>query len=163
MPVRLRMQRFGAKKRPYYRIVATDKRNPRDGRYIEQVGTYDPLQDPPAIRMNVDRVKYWVNHGAQPSDTVRSLMRKLKRGEGVDLSQEGADKAALAARLEDRKKAVEAQRARAKAEGEEAAKAAEQAEAKEAAAEEKAEEAAPAEEEGGEEEAAAASDDATQD
>lgn len=79
MAVHLRLQRFGAKKRPYYRIVAADSRFPRDGRFLEQVGTYDPMQKPHAIRLTTDRVDYWLSVGAQPSDTVRSLIKKHRK------------------------------------------------------------------------------------
>jgi small subunit ribosomal protein S16 len=66
----------GAKKRPSYRIVATESSSPRDGRFIEQVGFYDPLTEPSTITLNEERVKYWLSVGAQPSDTVRGLLRK---------------------------------------------------------------------------------------
>lgn len=76
MSVRIRMQRKGRKKRPFYRIVVADREAPRDGRFIELLGTYDPLQDPPAVRIKAERAQYWLGQGAQPSDTVRSLLRK---------------------------------------------------------------------------------------
>lgn len=79
MAVRIRLQRFGSKKRPYYRIVSADSRAKRDGRFLEQVGTYDPMQSPHKISFNQDRYDYWVNVGAQPSDTVRSLHRRFVR------------------------------------------------------------------------------------
>ena len=79
MAVKIRMQRFGAKKRPYYRIVAADTRAPRDGRYLEQVGTYDPMQNPAVIGFKADRLEHWLSVGAQPSDTVASLIRRAKR------------------------------------------------------------------------------------
>src|SRR5690349_17646399 len=71
--VKLRLKRMGAKKRPSYRIVATESRSPRDGRFIEAIGFYDPLTDPATITLKEDRVKHWLSVGAQPSDTVRSL------------------------------------------------------------------------------------------
>lgn len=147
MPVRLRLQRHGAKKRPYYRLVATDKRNPRDGRFIEMLGTYDPLQDPPVVRMNSERVEYWVGVGAQPSDTVLSLIRSMRRGETIDLSQEGAEEAARQAAAQKREEDLAKVRAEVSKAGEEA-KADETEEAEEAKAEEagEAEEAAEAEE-----------------
>ncbi len=74
--VKLRLKRMGAKKRPSYRIIATESSSPRDGRYIEQVGFYDPLTEPSTITLNEERVKYWLSVGAQPSDTVRGLLRK---------------------------------------------------------------------------------------
>lgn len=79
MAVKIRLQRFGTKKKPYYRIVAADSRFPRDGRFLEQVGTYNPMVQPEAIALVQDRFDYWVSVGAQPSDTVASLVRRLKR------------------------------------------------------------------------------------
>ena len=79
MAVRIRLQRFGAKKRPYYRIVAADGRMPRDGRFLEQVGTYDPMKNPAEIRLKVERLDHWVSVGAQPTDTVASLLRRYHR------------------------------------------------------------------------------------
>ena len=79
MAVKIRLQRFGTKKKPYYRIVAADSRFPRDGRFLEQVGTYNPMVQPEAIALVQDRFDYWVSVGAQPSDTVSSLVRRLKR------------------------------------------------------------------------------------
>lgn len=73
--VKLRLARFGAKKRPFYRIVAADSHGKRDGRYIELLGTYDPLKDPPEVKINGDRVKYWLSVGAQASDIVASLIK----------------------------------------------------------------------------------------
>ena len=74
--VRIRLARHGAKKKPFYRIVVADKENPRDGRFIENVGTYDPLHDPVKVTLNEDRIKYWMGQGAIPSDTVKSLFKK---------------------------------------------------------------------------------------
>ncbi len=79
MAVIIRLQRFGAKKRPFYRFVAADRRAPRDGRFLEQLGTYDPMQTPAVIRLKDDRVDYWIGVGAQPSDTCRSLIKKFRR------------------------------------------------------------------------------------
>lgn len=76
MAVALRLARRGRKKRPFYRIVAADSEMRRDGRYLETLGTYDVLQDPPAISLNQERAKYWIEHGAQPSQTVRSIIAK---------------------------------------------------------------------------------------
>ena len=73
--VKLKLARFGAKKKPFYRIVAADSRGKRDGRFIELLGTYDPRIDPPAVVLKDDRVKYWLSVGAQPTDTVRSLFK----------------------------------------------------------------------------------------
>ena len=74
--VKLRLKRMGAKKAPFYRIVATDSRNPRDGKAIEELGYYDPTKDPVVLKVDVENVKKWLGHGAQPSDTVRSLFKK---------------------------------------------------------------------------------------
>ncbi|RMF13714.1 MAG: 30S ribosomal protein S16 [Candidatus Dadabacteria bacterium] len=80
MSVRIRLQRKGRKKRPFYRIVAADRQAPRDGRFIELLGTYDPLQDPPAIRLKQDRVDYWLSQGAQPTDTAERLITAVREG-----------------------------------------------------------------------------------
>ena len=74
----IRLARIGKKKQPYYRIVVLDKRSPRNGRTVEVVGTYDPLKKPAAIRLDAERVKYWLACGAQPSDTVRSFLTAQK-------------------------------------------------------------------------------------
>jgi len=76
LAVKLRLTRMGRKKKPFYRIVAVDSRKPRDGRYLENLGTYDPLPDPFEVLVNEDRVFYWLGVGAIPSDTVRSLLRR---------------------------------------------------------------------------------------
>ena len=76
MPVTLRLRRIGRKKIPVFSVVATDKRNARDGRYIEDLGRYYPLEQPAEIRLDEDRVMYWLSNGAQPSDTVRSILYK---------------------------------------------------------------------------------------
>jgi len=67
---------MGAKKRPSYRIVAADSRSPRDGAFIESVGFYDPITDPATINVNLDRARHWIDHGAQPTDTVRSILKR---------------------------------------------------------------------------------------
>lgn len=74
--IKLRLRRMGAKKRPSYRIVAADSRSPRDGRFIESLGFYDPLTEPATVKVNEDRVRHWLSVGAQPSDTVRNLLRR---------------------------------------------------------------------------------------
>ena len=74
----IRLARTGKKKQPHYRIVVLDKRKPRNGRTVEVVGTYEPLKNPAAIRLNAERVKYWLSCGAQPSDTVRSFLTAQK-------------------------------------------------------------------------------------
>lgn len=74
--IKLRLRRMGAKKRPSYRIVAADSRSPRDGRVIESLGYYDPLTEPATVKVNEDRVRHWLSVGAQPSETVRNLLRR---------------------------------------------------------------------------------------
>ena len=74
MSVKLRLQRFGRKKRPYYHVVAADGRAPRDGRFIERIGSYDPTTNPATIELNVDKAVAWLQKGAQPTDTVRALL-----------------------------------------------------------------------------------------
>jgi small subunit ribosomal protein S16 len=76
MPVKIRLARHGNSKRPFYRIVVADSECRRDGRFVEKVGTYNPLTDPAAISLKQERVKHWLNQGAIPTDTVRSLLRK---------------------------------------------------------------------------------------
>ena len=69
---------MGAKKAPYYRIVVADSRSPRDGRFIEEVGTYDPMADGEKLVVNQERVQYWIANGAQPTDTVRGLLKRAE-------------------------------------------------------------------------------------
>ena len=73
--VKIRLRRMGAKKSPYYRIVVADSRSPRDGRCIEEIGTYNPLTEPVAITVDADKAKTWIQNGAQPTDTVRGLLK----------------------------------------------------------------------------------------
>ena len=166
MAIALRLSRGGAKKRPYYRIVAADSRRARDGKYLEQLGTYNPLlakDDEKRVTLKEDRIKYWLGVGAQPSDRVarfldaagirereaRNNPNKAKPGEkATERAEEKAEKAAAA---EEAKKAAEEEAKAAPAEEEkpaEDAAPAEEAKADEAPAEEApAEEAKPAEEE----------------
>ncbi len=74
----IRLSRIGKKKQPAYRVVVIEKTRPRDGRFVEIVGTYDPLKKPAVINLDAERVKYWLGCGAQPSDTVRSFLRHQK-------------------------------------------------------------------------------------
>jgi small subunit ribosomal protein S16 len=76
MAVRIRLARHGTKKRPFYRIVVADGEKPRDGRFLEKVGTYDPKYDPAKVTVQTERVQYWIDQGATPSDTVKSLLKK---------------------------------------------------------------------------------------
>src|SRR5256885_16187966 len=79
MAVSIRLRREGTKNRPYYKVVVADKRSPRDGKFIETIGTYDPKKPGHNSTLNIDRVEYWITNGAQPSDTVRSLIKKNKK------------------------------------------------------------------------------------
>lgn len=83
MSVKIRLARYGAKKRPFYRIVAADIESPRDGRFLENLGTYDPLKDPAEVILHADRVQYWIDQGAIPSDTVKSLLKREQETEPV--------------------------------------------------------------------------------
>ncbi|MBR3294464.1 MAG: 30S ribosomal protein S16 [Oscillospiraceae bacterium] len=76
--VKIRLRRMGAKKAPYYRVIVADSRSPRDGRFIEELGTYDPMAEGEKIKVNMERTKYWIANGAQPTDTVRGLLKKLE-------------------------------------------------------------------------------------
>ena len=79
MPVRIRLRRVGTKNVPCYRIVVADGRSPRDGRFIENVGTYDPRKTGENFKVDLERVKHWMQRGAQPSNTVRSFLKKAER------------------------------------------------------------------------------------
>ncbi len=74
----IRLARIGKTKKPFYRVVVMDKRRPRNGRFVEVVGTYDPLKKPAEVKLNAERIQYWIGCGAQPSDTVRSFLRNQK-------------------------------------------------------------------------------------
>ena len=76
--VKIRLRRMGAKKAPYYRVVVADSRSPRDGRSIEELGVYDPMAEGSKLNLDVERVKYWISQGAQPTDTVRGLLKKIE-------------------------------------------------------------------------------------
>jgi small subunit ribosomal protein S16 len=76
MAVKIRLRRMGAKKSPFYRIVVADSRFPRDGRFIEEIGTYNPLTDPSTVKVDAEKAKKWIANGAQPTDTVKSLFKK---------------------------------------------------------------------------------------
>ena len=75
--VKIRLRRMGAKKSPFYRVVVADSRSPRDGRCVEEIGTYNPLVDPAEINIDVEKAKNWIANGAQPTDTVRGLLKKV--------------------------------------------------------------------------------------
>lgn len=76
MAVKIRLRRMGAKKAPFYRVVVADSRYPRDGRFIEEIGTYNPLTDPATINIDSEKAKKWIGNGAQPTDTVKALLKK---------------------------------------------------------------------------------------
>ena len=79
--VKIRLRRMGAKKAPYYRVVVAGSRDPRDGKFIEEVGTDNPLTGPATIQIDMERAKYWISNGAQPTDTVRGLLKKAEAAE----------------------------------------------------------------------------------
>lgn len=79
MAVKIRLARYGAKKRPYYRVVVADSRTARDGRAIEQVGTYNPLTDPATVKLDMEKVDKWLGNGAQPTDTVARLIEAARK------------------------------------------------------------------------------------
>ncbi len=79
MSVSIRLRREGAKNRPFYRVVVADKRSPRDGKFLEAIGNYDPRKPGQNYEINLDRADYWVRNGAQPSDTVASIIRKARK------------------------------------------------------------------------------------
>ena len=74
--VKIRLRRMGAKKAPFYRIIVADSRSPRDGRCIEEIGTYDPLTEPATITVDAEKAQQWIKNGAQPTDTVKALLKK---------------------------------------------------------------------------------------
>lgn len=75
--VKIRLKRIGAKKAPFYRVVVADSKRARDGRFIEEIGTYNPLVDPAEIKIDVERANYWIKNGAQMTDTVKALLKKV--------------------------------------------------------------------------------------
>ena len=76
MAVKIRLRRMGAKKAPFYRIVVADSRYPRDGRFIEEIGYYDPTKEPSVVSVDVEKAKKWISEGAQPTDTVKGILKK---------------------------------------------------------------------------------------
>ena len=76
MAVKIRLRRMGAKRNPFYRIVVADSRYPRDGRFIEEIGYYDPMKNPPEIKLDNDKAAQWLKNGAQPTDTVKNILKK---------------------------------------------------------------------------------------
>jgi small subunit ribosomal protein S16 len=98
MAVSIRLRREGAKNRPYYKVVVADSRSPRDGKFIEMIGTYDPKKPGNNSSLSIERAEYWISKGAQPSDTVRSLIKKNKNqataGEASSATEPGASEPA---------------------------------------------------------------------
>ncbi|MBC7341752.1 MAG: 30S ribosomal protein S16 [Clostridia bacterium] len=82
MATKIRLRRMGGKKKPFYRVIVADSRSPRDGRFIEELGYYDPLRDPAAIEIDKDKVAKWMACGAQPTESVKSLLRRA----GINIS-----------------------------------------------------------------------------
>lgn len=76
MAVKIRLRRLGAKKAPFYRVVVADSRFPRDGRFIEEIGFYDPTKNPADVKIDAEKAKQWISNGAQPTDTVKALLKK---------------------------------------------------------------------------------------
>lgn len=79
MPVTIRLARHGAKKKPFYRVIAADSRSPRDGRFLEVLGTYDPRNKVSGLNLQLEKIQQWISHGAEVSDTVRKVMKQYKR------------------------------------------------------------------------------------
>jgi|SRR6266571_662352 len=92
MAVSIRLRREGAKNRPYYKVVVADRRSPRDGKFIEIIGTYDPKKPGHNSTLKLDRAEYWISKGAQPSDTVRSLIKKNKNATASSDSSSRAER-----------------------------------------------------------------------
>ena len=88
MAVKLRLRRMGKKKQPIYKVVAADARSPRDGKFLEAVGVYNPLTNPHTVDLKEDRINYWLDHGAQPTDTVKSLLSQ----KGINLKRDLANR-----------------------------------------------------------------------
>jgi small subunit ribosomal protein S16 len=86
MSVRLRLSRRGTKKSPFFHLVVADQRSPRDGDFIEQVGTYDPRVSPPVVHLRDERIQHWISRGAQPTDAVADLLRHAKPGSAANAS-----------------------------------------------------------------------------
>lgn len=126
MAVKIRMKRIGAKKRPFYRIVVADERSPRDGKFIEEIGYYNPISEPKIFKIDSERVDYWIGVGAKPTTTVARLLKT----DFEDLAKQVEEKK----KAEAEKKAKEAEERRLKREAEEKAKAEEAAKEAEAGA-----------------------------
>jgi small subunit ribosomal protein S16 len=108
LAVKLRLRRMGKKKQPLYKVVAADARAPRDGKFLEAIGSYNPLTDPSTIELKEDRVLYWLNAGTQPTDTVRSLLSKKGITLKIDLMRRGLTENQIQAEMENWQKQNEA-------------------------------------------------------
>ena len=108
MAVKLRLRRMGKKKQPIYKMVATDSRSPRDGKFLEAVGFYNPLTNPHTLDLKEDRIMYWLNVGAQPSHTVKSLLRQKGITLKKELLSKGLDEEKIKSELENWQKLKEA-------------------------------------------------------
>ena len=108
MAVKLRLRRMGKKKQPIYKLVAADSRSPRDGKFLEAVGFYNPLTDPHTLDLKEDRVMYWLNVGAQPTHTVKSLLRQKGITLKKELMSKGLDEEKIKSELENWQKVKEA-------------------------------------------------------
>ena len=107
--VKIRLRRMGAKKNPYYRIVVADSKSPRDGRFIEEIGSYNPLTSPSEIKVNLERAQYWIKNGAQPTDTVKALIKKAgASGPVADASVPAAETGVPATEASDNELTAEA-------------------------------------------------------
>ena len=125
--VRIRLRRVGAKKQPSYRVVVADLEAPRDGRFIEIIGFYNPRTDPPTVEIKAERALHWLQHGAQPSDAVARMLRNLGIMDKLARLKAGADMETLLAELAEEKAAAEKKMAEQKAALEKAAAEAEEA------------------------------------
>ncbi len=103
MAVKIRLKKMGSKKRPFYRVVATDVRSPRDGRFIETLGYYNPLVDPPEIKLDDDKIYKWLNEGAKPTDNAKNLLKQAGLIERWQLLKQGTAIADLDSRIEERR------------------------------------------------------------
>ena len=108
MAVKLRLRRMGKKKQPIYKVVAADSRSPRDGKFLEAIGIYNPLTNPHTLQLKEDRVNYWLDNGAQPTDTVKSLFRQKGITLRKELARKGMSEDKINAELESWKKMKEA-------------------------------------------------------
>ncbi|MFO7918469.1 MAG: 30S ribosomal protein S16 [Anaerolineae bacterium] len=106
--VRIRLRRVGAKKQPSYRVVVADQRTARDGRFIENIGHYDPRTDPPTVKINEERAKYWLSVGAKPSKAVARMLENMGLlGEGETIAEEAEESEAKAEKVEASEEQVE--------------------------------------------------------